>query len=189
MTRDWRYLGGLQVGVSGERDPDGVWVTGPGMTLELPVFDQRQAAIASLEARARQADDRMRGLAIQIRSDVRRHRAQLVLARAMVEHYRNVLIPLREQTVAYTQQEFNYMLVGALELIEAKKSEYDGYEGYVNAVHKYWSGYAALKQAVGGRLPGEEQAAAPAKTETAEPRPEDTPTTGHDHGAMRHGEP
>jgi cobalt-zinc-cadmium efflux system outer membrane protein len=55
ITLDWRWIGKADLGISTERDTDVQWVTGPSLTLELPVFNQGQADIARLEARLRQA--------------------------------------------------------------------------------------------------------------------------------------
>ena len=48
--------------------------------------------------------------------------AQAELAkRRAAEHYRKVLIPLREQIVAESQKHYNFMLIGVFQLIEAKQ--------------------------------------------------------------------
>ena len=153
LTRDWRYLGGLEVGVSSERDTDGQVVTGPDLSIELPLFDQRQAAIASREAQLRQSDLRVEALAIAIRSEVRALRNRLLMARQLLEHYRDVVVPLKEQVVLLTQEEFNYMLIGAFDLLLAKRDEFDTYQGYLETLTDYWTARTELERAVGGALP------------------------------------
>ena len=37
VTRDWRFLAAVDVGVSADRDTDGQWVTGPELSLPLPI--------------------------------------------------------------------------------------------------------------------------------------------------------
>lgn len=177
VTRDWRFLAVADVGVSVERDTDGQWVTGPELSLELPIFDQRQAEIAKRVADLRRADDRVFALAVDIRSEVREARDRLVALRRLVEHYREVVIPVREAAVAFTQQEYNYMLVGAFELILAKQAEYDAYQEYVEAVRDYWITRSDLERATGGRLSANADAVRP--TETGAPPSPGKP--GHDH--------
>ena len=50
ITIDWRWVGHVEVGISTERETDRTWVTGPSLAIELPIFNQRQAEIARLEA-------------------------------------------------------------------------------------------------------------------------------------------
>ena len=149
LSRDWRYLAVLEVGVSTERDTDGQAVTGPDLTIELPIFDQRQASIATLESRLRQHDLHVEGMAIAIRSEVRALRNRLLMTRSLLEHYRDVVVPLREEVVLLTQEEFNYMLIGAFELILAKQEEYDAYQGYLETLTQYWTTRTELERAAG----------------------------------------
>jgi len=152
LARDWRYLAVLDVGLSSERDTDGQVVTGPNASIELPIFDQRQASLATLEAQLRQYDLRVEATAIAIRSEVRALGNRLRTTRQLLEHYRDVVVPLREEIVQLTQEEFNYMLIGAFELILAKQEEYDAYQGYLEMLTNYWTTRTELERAVGGSL-------------------------------------
>ena len=67
--------------------------------------------------------------------------------------YQQVLIPQRVATVTAAQQEFNYMLIGAFELIALKQDEYDTYQGYLEAISDYWTARAELGLAAGAALP------------------------------------
>ncbi len=171
VSRDWRFLLSAEVGVSTERDTDGTWVTGPELSLELPLFDRHQAQIASLTAELRRADHVVVALATEIRSEVRAARDRVVALRRLAQHYATVVIPMREANVAYSQEEYNYMLAGAFELILAKQSEYDAYQDYMEVVRDYWIARADLERAVGGRL------GAPLPDV-----PEPEPSPMHDHG-------
>src|SRR4029450_2000230 len=64
LARSTRFLGRLEIGVDTHRDPDGPRVVGPNLVIELPIFDQRQATIAGLEAQRRQQERRLRGPAL-----------------------------------------------------------------------------------------------------------------------------
>ena len=74
---------------------------GPAVSLEIPLFDQRQASIARLDAFKRQAENNLQALAIEARSDVRSSLARLQSARKVVEEYRDVLVPIREDIVKF----------------------------------------------------------------------------------------
>lgn len=49
IIREWRFFMEGDIGATAERDTDGQWVAGPSLSLELPIFDQRQARIAREE--------------------------------------------------------------------------------------------------------------------------------------------
>ncbi|UCD80230.1 MAG: TolC family protein [Desulfobacterales bacterium] len=153
ITIDWRYFGSVEVGVSAERDTDGQWVVGPELALELPIFNQQQADIARLESQLRQSQKRLKAQAIETRSEIRSLRNQLLMTRNLIDHYRRVILPLRERIVHLTLQKYNYMLVGASDLLIAKQQEFDDYQKYIWAVRDYWIIRTELTRAAGGRLP------------------------------------
>ena len=152
IKRRWRYLLSADVGVEAEREGD-EWAIGPSLDLELPIFDRGQAELLSLRSELRQAEHELQALAVDIRSEVRELRDRLVLQRDLAEHYRTVVIPLRERTVELTQEQYNFMLVGAFELLVAKQEEFDTYEAYIEAVRDYHLIKTELKKALGGSLP------------------------------------
>ena len=127
-------------------------VTGPFFALGLPIFDQGQAQIARLEGLVRRSRQDAAALAIEIRSEVRDIRNRLLMSRNVAEHYRTVVIPLREEIVALTQRHYNFMLVGVFQLLEAKRDEISAYRNYIETVRDYWMARTDLERAVGGSL-------------------------------------
>ncbi len=152
IKKKWRYLLSANIGVDGEREGD-TWFLGPTLDVQLPIFDRGQATLLRLRSELEQAEHRLEGLAIAIRSEVRELRDRLVLQHDLAKHYREVVIPLRERTVQLTQEQYNFMLVGAFDLILAKQQEYDAYQSYIEAVRDYHQTKAELKKALGGSLP------------------------------------
>ena len=150
---DWRWVGRVEVGISAERETDRTWLTGPNLSIELPVFNQHQAAIARLEARLRRSFQRLTAQAVEIRSEVRRLRDRLVMKRQLLEHYRDTLLPLRQRIVSLTMQKYNFMLLGAFDLLAAKQSELQVRRDYQLALRDYWIARTELRRAVGGKLP------------------------------------
>ncbi len=74
------------------------------------------------------------------------------------------------------------MLIGAFELLSAKRDEIDAYKGYVDALRDFWIASADLREAVGGEFPlGEPEHIAP-------PSPERDPTAPPMHGHHGHEE-
>lgn len=155
LARDLRWIGGFSAGAWAERDSDRQWIAGPRVSLAIPLFDRRQGEIAALEALARQRGDRIWADAVRIRSEVRAARIRVVAARALAEHQRDVVVPLRERIVELTQKEYNFMLAGVPDLIAAKQREYEAYVELVNGVRDYWTARAELERAIGARLKDE----------------------------------
>jgi outer membrane protein, heavy metal efflux system len=92
-------------------------------------------------------------LAVDIRSEVRMLRDKLIMQRYLIDHYKRVIMPLRQRIVSLTLEKYNYMLVGAFDLLIAKQQEFSAYARYLEAVRDYWIIRADLGRALGGRLP------------------------------------
>lgn len=151
-ARGTRFLPGIQVGAATANDPEGNRVTGPTVSLELPIFDQGQARLARLEAQARQADARMEDLAVRVRSEVRSARGRLVQERATVEFYRRSVLPVRERIMKQSQLHYNAMQIGLVQLLNARQGQTNAYRDYIEALRGYWTARSDLELAVGGRM-------------------------------------
>ncbi len=153
--RGWRWLGGSGVGYEREKDADGSRLSGPSLSLELPIFNQGQAKMSRSQAMLADAQARLREAELSIENTIRAN-ANTVQAQAeAVGIFRNSLIPQRETVLARSQQEQNFMLIGVFELIQAKAKEYDAYQGYLEAVRDYWQARVELTRSVGERLPSD----------------------------------
>jgi cobalt-zinc-cadmium efflux system outer membrane protein len=155
LAKTTRWVGTVNVQVeAGRLRHNRRFSFGPAVALEIPLFDQRQAQIAKLEAFLRQGEAELRALAIDVRADVRSTRARVVAARAVALEYAKVVVPQRENVVRYSQEQYDAMLLGVYQLIQAKQSEYDAYREYIEAVRDYWIARSDLERAVGTRLGG-----------------------------------
>lgn len=153
LAEGQRWVSDLEVGASAERETEGQWVVGPVLALPLPLFDQGQASVFKALAMLRAREHAVRARAVDIRSEVRALRDRLVMLRYRIEHQLKVVIPLRERAVALTLEQYNFMLVGAFQLLEAKRAEYDAYQDYIETVRDYWVARAEFLRALGGPLP------------------------------------
>ena len=153
VTRSFRLLGDVELGVETERETDGSRITGPTLGLELPLFDHGHGRVARAQAGLQRAQAQLRALEIDIGNAVQRSAAEVAAAKARADHYRDSLIPLREEIVARTQREVNFMLADQFELLFVKQQEYDAYQGYLEAVRDYWLARVELGRAVGAALP------------------------------------
>jgi cobalt-zinc-cadmium efflux system outer membrane protein len=157
-TRSFRLLGDVEAGVETERETDRSRITGPTLALELPLFDHGQGRMARAQASLQRAQAQLRALEIDIGNAVRRSAAEVDAAKTRADHYRESLIPLREEIVARTQREVNFMLADQFQLLFVKQQEYDAYQGYLEAVRDYWLARVELGRAVGAALPGSARA-------------------------------
>ena len=123
--------------------------------IELPIFDQRQAVIARLEAQRREQQRKLAGIAIDARSEVRLAEVRLRADRQTVLHYRDVLLPLRKAVADQALLHYNGMFISLYQLLTVKESEVEAHRGYLEALRDYWSAHAELARAVGGALPTE----------------------------------
>jgi outer membrane protein, heavy metal efflux system len=150
-----RFLpSGINVGVDTERDTDGQRVTGPTLDLELPIFNQGQGEIAKLTAQYRQVQRELEAMAVNIRSEVREARDQLIAARDLTSYIGKRLLPTQQQAMNLTLQQYNFMLKGAYDLLLAKQNEVATERSYIEAWRDYWIARAELERAVGGSLSG-----------------------------------
>jgi outer membrane protein, heavy metal efflux system len=152
LARTTRWFGRLEVGIEGHQDPDGPRLLGPTLSLELPIFDQRQALIARLEAQFRQSERRLDELSVSARSEVRTAAARLASLRRTVDQYRKAVLPLRERVLEQSQLQYNAMQIGLFQLVVAKQQQVEAYGAYLEAIRDYWQERAQLARLVGGRL-------------------------------------
>ncbi len=156
LRKNTRYLpASIKLGVDTERDSDRQTVTGPSFDLELPIFDQGQAAIPRLQAQYRQAQWRLEALATEIRSEVRQSRDALIAARDLATFYEKIYLPQRIRIVNETLLQYNAMQKSTFELITAKERELSAEREYAEAWRDYWIYRAELEKALGGRLDAE----------------------------------
>jgi cobalt-zinc-cadmium efflux system outer membrane protein len=150
LARTTRLVGRLDVGVDMHQDPNGPLLLGPNLVIELPIFDQRQAVIARLEAQRREMERRLEEVMVDARSEVRLAALRLVTARQMVSHHRDVLIPLRVTVAQQALLHYNGMFISAFQLLAAKQGEVDARRGYLESLRDYWIARAELGRALGG---------------------------------------
>lgn len=157
VTRSYRLIGDIQLGVDYEHQTDRSRLLGPTLGLTLPVFNWGSGRVERARAELDQARAEARGLEIRVSNEVGLADARVKGARALVERYRMQLIPQREEVVRRATEMHNYMIIGQFELLQDKREEYDAYQGYLVSLADYWTARADLAQAIGARLPSSVQ--------------------------------
>lgn len=167
LARRFGWLGEVELGLEREHE-NGERYTGPTLALSLPLFQQGQAGVARAEADRDTARATIAVYEQAIERDVRAGVARLATLREIVESYRDALIPQRETIVARELERYNFMLIGAFELIQARQDEFDAYQDYLEAIRDYWLARVELSRVVGVSLPGEPMGAPDAQAGPAD---------------------
>ena len=152
LSRRWRFLGDVEVGVVRQRGADGERLIGPTLDLRLPIFDQGQASVLRHQSRLERAQAQLRAQQLDVEYEVMQALAVVEASRAIALEYRDALIPQREAIVMRSQEFYDYMFIGAFELLVARQHEYDAYQGYIEAVRDYWLARVELARAAGTTL-------------------------------------
>jgi cobalt-zinc-cadmium efflux system outer membrane protein len=142
----------LDLGVSTEREPEGFWVTGPVLEIELPIFDHRGIQIERIESQQRQARHLLAALETNAMSEVREAAAHLSAARSRMLYLRDSVVPLRRRILNLSQEQYNAMLLGVYELLAARQDEIDAQASLIEASRDYQIARTDLNKAVGGTL-------------------------------------
>jgi len=171
----WRLLGPAAAGYERERDTDDSVLRGPTLALSLPIFDQGQGEIARADARILDARARRDALALAVENDVAAGIERLETARAIAAQHRLAWLPAAASAVERRQERVNYMIEGPFTLLRARQQQHETTARWLEAVGGYWIARAALRAAVGGPLPGDDEPRPPASPAgaTVEATPED----------------
>ena len=153
LTKKTRLTPDPAVGISAERESDGLWSVGPALALSIPLFDQGQPAVARAVAVLNSLQENYAAEAIELRSAVRSATSRVLALRGRADFLRRVLVPLRTRIVEETQLEYNAMQAGAFQLLMAKREEIAAGAEYVAELRDYWIASSELAQILSGAGP------------------------------------
>ena len=151
LTRVTSVVNGLHV--AGVRNSETGESTQRGFELELPLplFDLGDAARAGGEARYLAAFNRTLELASNASSQVRVAYEGYRSAYDLARHYRNEVVPLRQNITEESVLQYNGMLIGVFELLAAARSQSASAVQAIEAERDFWRADAALKASLLGQ--------------------------------------
>lgn len=152
LARRLAWLGEIELGVEREREGD-ERRSGASIALELPLFHQGQARRARADADLAAADAQVAALQLAVQRQVRTAAERVATRRGIVETYRDALLPQRKAIVEREQERYDFMLIGAFDLIAARQQEYDAWQAWLEAIRDYWLAVVELELAAGRPLP------------------------------------
>lgn len=149
----WSYMSYREgeVGVSTEKEPEGLWETGPIFRFFIPLFNYGQADRARLLAQLRQSQARLRSLEIEVRAQVERAQDKLLKSREIVKYYAECVLPLRKKMIDSAEKQYNVMTYGIYDLLRNKREEVQSQINYEIALRDYWIARSALDLILGGK--------------------------------------
>lgn len=126
------------LGVDVERGTGGGYLVGPTMAIGLPLFDRNQARRAGAGAQLLRADALVEAMALELRIHIPDLANRLRLTRDNVEQLEQQVIPQWQHQVELSLREYNFMLTGAFELLNAKAREFDAWREHAQTLEQYW---------------------------------------------------
>jgi outer membrane protein, heavy metal efflux system len=69
-----------------------------------------------------------------------------------VTYSRDVVLPLRQKVVEETQLQYNAMLVGVFQLLQAKREQIAAGATYIDHLREYWTARSNVEQLLAGRM-------------------------------------
>ncbi len=144
---------GFSGGVSAEKEADGTWAVGPGVSASLPLFNFGQGATEEAKAQLRRAYEQYTNLALRVRAETRATYVMASTAEANSRYMREILLPLRGRVTEATQRQMNAMQIGVFQLINAKRREIAVAQRYITTLRDYWVARAHLEALLMGRMP------------------------------------
>ena len=118
--------------------------------MPIPIFDRGGAPKARARAILRQAQQRLAALTVTARSEARAAQERVLEARARMTYMRDVVIPRRDRILKLTQLEYNAMLRGVFQLIQARQNLADAQREAIIATRDYWVTRTELETALLG---------------------------------------
>jgi cobalt-zinc-cadmium efflux system outer membrane protein len=154
IARFRSWLPELGVGVAASRESEeGVWHAGPAIQIGLPLFNQQQGARARANAELRRAGNLSTATAVSLRARARAARQRVLEAHAEARHFRDVILPLRQEVMNETLKQYNAMNATTFELLIARRDLVDAGSQYIDALRRYHNADAAARALRRGGMP------------------------------------
>lgn len=149
LTQWWARTAAA-IGISSERDAEGITTTGPAFAFELPLFNYGQADREKINALFSQNVQRLRSKEIEIAAEVRSARDRLLLNRNLLATYQEQILPLQTNIVMESEKFYSAMALSVYSLLNAKVNEIRMRIHFNEAQRDYWISKAELIHALGG---------------------------------------
>lgn len=149
LVQPWTYSN-IKIGISKERELDGVTVTGPLVELELPIYNYGQGQEVKYLALLNQSQKRLLAKAIEACSEVREFFKAVNVFHSQIHDYEVKILPAHKEQVSLAQAHYNVMTIGIYELLDIKEKEIEASIEQLMAIKNYEQARIELFHAAGG---------------------------------------
>lgn len=154
LARLRTWLPELGLGVAATRESEeGSWSVGPAIRIGFPLFNQQQGARARGNAELRRAGNLSIATAVTLRAQARAVRQRVLETYAEARHYRDVILPLRQEVLDETLRQYNAMNATTFELLTARRDLVEAGRQYIDALRRYHNALAAATALRRGGMP------------------------------------
>jgi outer membrane protein TolC len=143
----------VRVGLSHERESDGTNSLGPGVEMELPLFDQNRAQIAGARYMLMRAQRELEALEGMVQQEIRKDRENILLYRNKATILEERIIPLWQDALEYARRWVGAMQLNRLHLLEAQKELLQSRREYTEALLQLSLAYSSFQRNLGGSIP------------------------------------
>ena len=137
-----------RLGFDYERETDGQSLQGLSLSMPLPIFDQRQAVKERLDALVEEQQAGRAELSQDIAAEINMSLVRMANARLRGEQLEE-LVPLRQEILKLSRQQYNAMLIGAYQLLDFRGQGSVALMTLADAKADYWRAHAELEEALG----------------------------------------
>ena len=143
----------LDANVSYEKDIEGSEVFGPGIDLQIPIFDQNRASIARTKYILHKAKKDLQALEGQIKEEILLDLERINLYRIKIGIYEEKTIPLNQKAMEYAGKWVGAMQLNRLYLLETQKELLQSQKDYLETQRELEHIFLELERHLGGSLP------------------------------------
>ncbi len=137
----------VDVGIGGEKDGD--WSLGPGVRLELPLFDQNQAQVAKALEEVRRRSKIRTAVAVEATREVRSAEARMRAAFDTLAIYRDEVLARAEETLEQARESYQVGKTTILPVIESQRQVLGARQNYVRRLEQAAAALSDVERATG----------------------------------------
>lgn len=151
LNKATRFINVLELSGISESESGNKSGRGYELTLEIPLFDWGGTKVARAEATYMQSVNRLAEAATNARSEARESYEDYRSSYELASHYRDTVLPLRQEISKETLLRYNGMLMSVFELLAEAREQATAVHNYISALQEFWIADTNLDAALGGR--------------------------------------
>jgi outer membrane protein TolC len=151
LNKATRFINVLDLSGIRESETGTNGMRGYELSIEIPLFDWGGAKVVRAEATYMQSVNRLAETATNARSEARENYEDYKTSYELARHYRDNVLPLRQQISQETMLRYNGMLMSVFELLAEAREQAAAVNNYIAALQDFWIADTNLDAALGGK--------------------------------------